>query len=156
MYLTKQKVSTIIIYEREETMDTIIDIDIPKDIHRVEGPKQLVEKLTSIIGFKPDSESIVIINTNMDDDYVVSCKVIPTLDLYNIFDHIDDIGNNVGTILCYYTNQKLNKVRPSAERLFDYLNDVINIRDILFIRHNRWGSFICFDDLCCPPNGRIF
>lgn len=137
-------------------MDTIIEIETQSRTITTSSPLELVENLTSIIGFQPNNESIVIINTETISNKVISCKIISTLDMFNILEHINNEDSNVGTILCYYTKQPLDRVRPSAERLFDYLNGLINVRDILFIRHNRWGSFICFDDLCCPPNGRIF
>ena len=136
-------------------MDTITDIKVLKDTHKVNGPKDLINGLQNIVGFKPNNESIVIINTDMSSDYVISCRVISSLDLFDLYEHVNDIADNVGTILCYYTNQKLDYIRPSAERLFYQLNDSINVRDFLYIRKNRWGSFICFDDECCPPKGKV-
>jgi hypothetical protein len=137
-------------------MDKFTDVKVLKDTYEINGPKDLIEKLTSIVGFEPDNESIVIVNTDLSNDYVISCKVISTLDLFDFWEHVDDIDDDkVGTILCYYTKQKLDHIRPSAERLFDQLNDSINVRDFLYIRKNRWGSFICFDDKCCPPKGKV-
>ena len=136
-------------------MDTITDIQVLKDTHKINGPEDLINKLPSIVGFKPSNESIVIVNTDIFSDYIIGCKVISTLDLFDLLEHVNDISNDVGTILCYYTNQKLDKIRPSAERLFDYLNNSINVRDVLYIRNNRWGSFICFDEKCCPTRGRV-
>ena len=40
------------------------------------------------------------------------------------------------------------------DEVMDSINDYFSI--INKYKNSRNSEFICFDDLCCPPNGRIF
>lgn len=129
-------------------------IDIQKEI-KTDSPSNLVKNINDIIGFKPDNESIVIITTKMSDNSIVGCTIISTMETYQIIDLVDTKDDSVGIVMCYFTNQKIDKIREIATDLFYRLNEEMHIRDFLYIRGNRWGSFICYDEECCPIRGKV-
>lgn len=137
--------------EREIMINTI---EIQRNT-KTDSPNSLVKNINDIIGFKPANESIVIFTTKMSDNSIIKCTIISALETYKIADLVDSSDENIGIILCYFTNQVINKIEEEAIDLFYHLGGYTQVRDFLYIRDNRWGSFICYDKNCCPPRGRI-
>lgn len=130
------------------------EIKVQESLFKISSPRDFVTNIEEIVGFEPNNESMVIITTNVETDDVVDCVVVPTLSLVNLSNILNSLDDDkLGFILCHFTKQKLDNVRPSAKFLFETISDDHLIRDFLFIRNNRWGSYLCEDVFCCPKNG---
>lgn len=120
----------------------------------VNGPKDLVEQLPTIIGSAPKDKTLVMITT--DDDYVEKIKSIDISDdlISEAYAEIQaglDYDNQV--IFCLYVSEP-DKYRVFADDLMNDYGPDIHVRDILYITDTHWGSYLCIDnENCCPVGG---
>ena len=129
--------------------------DMPTKAYKLESPNYLVKNINEIIGTKPDNESVVIIATDIEDNLVIGCKIITSFEMYNLNNILNDMnGDNTGFVLCHFT-RKSNSHKESGAQLFVDICDSHFIRDIIYINGNRWGSYICLDETCCPIRGKV-
>ena len=139
--------------ERGNMSNTITDM--PTKAYKVTGPDDLVKNINEILGTIPDNESVVIIATDIEDDLIIGCKIITSFEMYNLNNILDNMdGDNTGFVLCHFT-RKHNLHRESGAQLFVDFCDSYKIRDIIYINNNRWGSYICLDETCCPIKGKV-
>lgn len=120
----------------------------------VNGPKDLVEQLPTLIGSAPKDKTLVMIVT--DDDYVEKIKSIDISDdlISEAYAEIQaglDYDNQV--IFCLYVSEP-DKYRVFADDLMNDYGPDIHVRDILYITDTHWGSYLCIDnENCCPVGG---
>lgn len=129
----------------------------------IESPSQLVKNLPSIYSGKINNNSIVIMVMDENRNVLSSKLMSAYSEWVDVMEEMRTLlkGNKTNNIIvCFVTNDDSKKgkdVRPVeyeylADRLFAFV-DFVHILDILYIRNNRWGSLICFDEFCCPKEG---
>lgn len=122
-------------------MNTMVDRRIATN------PKQLAQDLPGWLNYVP-SEKLVMIGTS--DDIV---EQIIELDLSNnTINEVEDfVDDDLAYIFCLYTTRP-SVYKKLANKLF-YTSSCSYVREIMWIKNNRWASYLCLDLECCPKRG---
>jgi hypothetical protein len=114
---------------------------------RVTGPMFLAKDLPTWLNYTP-SETLVVIATDGDD-----VKQIVEISLNDFtFDATKEfIIESYAYIFCLFTS------KPSAytELSNELFNLPVHVREVMWIKNNRWASYICKDTSCCPKKGNL-
>lgn len=133
----------------------------------IDGPVDLLNNIPSLLGFKPRN-TLIVVGTSAPQDKLVKTLTIPFIEfeenpelvqetLKNKFSEVCD-----SVVLVFYMDEgfqfeaSFTQLEDYAMELFDKIQVEINlgVRDVLWVKENKWASFICQDKNCCPKGGR--
>lgn len=132
----------------------------PKKEVQIDGPANLLATVPHLLGFNPEN-SLVVVALKGENDRVV---VTMTLDLpqANEFDQafINNLKETIkrsgadGLVAVFFVENNPQTYQEVASILMDKVSTQFHIRDILWVYQNKWASFLCVDQDCCPKAGR--
>lgn len=122
-----------------------------------EGPIDVLEKIPDLLGFTPKN-SLVFLSVSEDDILVdVRCITLGKKQTEKAENYVPILhsicGQNGALIAVFFTSYKSTWAKFGQD--FMDLNEFW-FKDILYVnKENRWGSYICNDELCCPNKGKL-
>lgn len=132
----------------------------PKREVQIDGPANLLATVPHLLGFNPEN-SLVVVALKGEHDRVV---VTMTLDLPQANEFDQEFINNLketikrsgadGLVAVFFVEKDPQTYQEVASYLMDEVSGQFHIRDILWVHENRWASFLCADQTCCPTLGR--
>lgn len=132
----------------------------PKKEVQIDGPANLLATVPHLLGFNPEN-SLVVVALKGEHDRVV---VTMTLDLPQANEFDQEFINNLketikrsgadGLVAVFFVEKNPQTYQEVASYLMDEVSSQFHIRDILWVYENRWASFLCADQTCCPTMGR--
>lgn len=132
----------------------------PKKEVQIDGPANLLATVPHLLGFNPEN-SLVVVALKGENDRVV---VTMTLDLPQANEFDQEFINNLketikrsgadGLVAVFFVEKDPQTYEEVASYLMDEVSGQFHIRDILWVFENRWASFLCVDQTCCPTMGR--
>jgi hypothetical protein len=133
----------------------------------IDGPVDLLNNIPSLLGFKPRN-TLIVVGTNSPHDKLVKTLTIPFIEFEENPELVQEMLKNKfsevcdSVVLVFYMNEGFQfeasfiQLEDYATELFDKIQVEINlgVRDVLWVKENKWASFICQDKNCCPKGGR--
>lgn len=119
----------------------------------VSGPRDLVRNLPKFIGQTPKDKTLVVIETK--GDVVSAIKFVDISDecIGDAIKNVNKIRNKKDPVIFVLYVKKPDAYKDLASDLMEKFNGKAHVRDVLYVKNNRWGSYICYDRGCCPKAG---
>lgn len=125
---------------------------------QIDGPANLLATVPHLLGFNPE-DSLVVVAVKGEQDQVV---VTMTLDLPEKIDEdfIKNLAETIkrsgadGLVAIFYLSVDPDTDQELADLFMEKISPDFHIRDILWVRKNKWASYLCDDQTCCPIVGR--
>lgn len=125
---------------------------------KISGPAELISAVPYLLGFHPQESLVAIALKDGAVDFTARC------DLADIsFDPILDAARRAGAqslVLFVYTSATVRPDGPlpysgQVERLKERCQESdLKVSDALLLVADRYWSFLCENEDCCPPEGR--
>jgi hypothetical protein len=122
-----------------------------------EGPVDVLEKVPGLLGFTPKN-SLVLLSVS-EDDVLVDARCITlgkkqTEKAENYVPILRSMSGETGAVIAvFFVDYKITWAKFGED--FMDLNDFW-FKDVIYLnKENRWGSYICKDELCCPNKGKL-
>ena len=134
-------------------MDIIVDNNDVQVTQVVSGPRDLVRNLPKFIGETPKDKTLVVIETK--GDVVSAIKFVDISDecIGDAIKNVNKIRNKKDPVIFVLYVKKPDTYKDFADNLMKKFNGKTHVRDVLYVKNNRWGSYICYDRGCCPKAG---
>lgn len=120
------------------------------------SPDSLVAAVPHLMGFQP-KESIVIVWLQRGRILVTQrCDLHPAItDPAGMAQMVLDKGADEAIVLFVTDLEVIDKdLETDTENFIDWMKNATNLRDAIWVTDGRWGSLMCEDTDCCPPEGR--
>ncbi len=127
----------------------------------IDGPEELLRNIPILLGYNPINKLVAVglsQNTNKVE-ITVALDIVDFLKTPNSYylELRSLIGNLAkdGLVLTIFCTNDRNNYFDLYKALFAEFENDFYIRDFLWVQDNRWASFMCTDEKCCPKEGKI-
>ena len=125
----------------------------------IDGPKKLLSQIPTIIKFNPSNQLIICGLKDAESKFAIHLTYpLPTqIQLSSAF--FKDLNIKLveeeieAVVLVFYIEEAPENYRKISKILFENLSQKVHVKDLLWVKNNRWASFLCEDLNCCPQEG---
>jgi len=127
----------------------------------IDGPKKLISSIPSLIKINPINKLLIFGLKGAESRFSTHFSYqIPTLEILTskYFDNLlkNFIGHDLeSVVLVFYIEKDPEKYKKIAQIYFERLSKKVYVKDLLWVKKERWASFICEDLSCCPIEGNV-
>lgn len=132
-----------------------------KEVIEIDGPAHLLEKVPQLLGFYPEKSLVIVALKGQADQVLVTMSIdlpenLIDLDanfIINFKETIKRTGAD-GLVAILYIPKSAKNYQKIADLFMERISETFHIRDILWVKKDKWASFLCADINCCPIEGR--
>lgn len=125
----------------------------------IDGPKKLLSQIPKIIKFNPSNQLIICGLNDAESKFAFHLSYPLPMQIQLSSDFFKELNNKLvekaidAVVLVFYIEETPENYRKISKILFENLSQKVHVKDLLWVKNNRWASFLCEDLNCCPHEG---